>query len=203
MTKCMAWAIVAIALGAAPAAAQDDLQITEGRIERALRRYRREPSPAVLVRAALAARTATPGRVRDAMDRARATGWLPSASGAIRRGQAVDLRALTGADTPTNVSTDDDLVLEGRLVFRFDRVVFAPEEPRLLRELRDAEAAEADLTVAIVSLYFERRRLQLEAVLLGTTDLARELRILEIEALLDAFTGGAFGRIMGAHRGAG
>ncbi|MCA9609586.1 MAG: hypothetical protein KC619_28505 [Myxococcales bacterium] len=194
-------AIVVCAVGALPAQAQDDVQENDARIERALRRYRAEPSAEWLVRAAVAARSATPGRVRDAMDRARATGWLPTATGGVRRGQAIDLRALTGTTTPANVSTGDDLVLEARLVFRFDRIVFAPEEPRLLRELRATEAAEAELTVAVVSLYFERRRLQLEADLSGTIDLARRVRILEIEALLDAFTGGTFHRIMNRRRG--
>lgn len=200
--RCWMLAIVVIALGAAPARAQDDVQMNDARIERALRRYRSEPSPGALVRAALATRSATPGRVRDAMDRARATGWLPSATGAVRRGQAIDLRALTGDAAPTNVSTGDDLVLEARLAFRFDRIVFAPEEPRLLAELRAVEAAEVELTIAIVSLYFERRRLQLEGALAGATDLARRVRVLEIEALLDAFTGGAFHRMMVRRRGA-
>lgn len=194
--------VLASAAFAAPAYAQDDVRLDDARIDRALRRYRGEPSAGRLVRAALVARSATPGRVRDAMDRARATGWLPTVTGGVRRGQAIDLRALTGTSSPTNVSTGDDLMLQARLVFRLDRIVFAPEEPRLLGELRATEAAEAELTVAIVSLYFERRRLQLEADLAGATDLARRVRILEIEALLDAFTGGTFRRIMDRRRGA-
>ena len=52
---------LALASWAAPAAAQP--AVSEAQIERALWRYRREPSPERVVRAALAARTA---RVRSA-----------------------------------------------------------------------------------------------------------------------------------------
>ncbi|HHH27815.1 MAG TPA: hypothetical protein ENK57_05640 [Polyangiaceae bacterium] len=174
--------------------------MTADQIEQALYRYRDEPSAQELVRAALSERSATPGRLRDAMDRARATGWLPTARGAIRRGQAVDLRGLTGTETPANVSTGDDLMLEARLVFRFDRIVFAPQEPALLRELRAAEASEQALSELVVRLYFERRRLQLERDLAGHLDVVRALRILELETLLDVLSGGRLTRGEGGMR---
>lgn len=207
----MRWLTLALSLLAvAPAAAQATLTeersavatapptLTEGQITIALARYQHEPPVSRVVRAALRARSASPGRVRDAMDRARATGWLPTTTGTIRRGQAVDLRALTGDDARTNVSTDDDLVLEARMTFRFDRIVFAPEEVALLRELRATEAEQAQIAGLVVRLWFERRRLQLERDLVAPADVARRVRILEIEGLLDAFTGGAFDRMMGS-----
>ncbi|HJL18739.1 MAG TPA: hypothetical protein RMH99_23965 [Sandaracinaceae bacterium LLY-WYZ-13_1] len=173
--------------------------LSRERIRRALRRYRREPSVARVVRAALRERTARPSRIHDAMNRARGAGWLPRVRASLRRGQAVDLRGL--ADDPeavTNVSTDDDLTFEASLTFDLDRIVFASQETTLLRELRATEQREAEVARAVVHLYFERRRLQLERDLLGRHDLPRALRILETEALLDAFTGGAFTRMMGA-----
>jgi len=203
----MKWMMMVMALSfvaTTPVCAQEDASergAGEARITRALRRYRGEPSSSALVRAALVARSASPGRIRDAMDRARGTGWLPLTRLAIRRGQAVDLRGLAAEPADTNISTDDDLTLEARLVFRFDRIVFASEEVGLLRELRAAEAEQRELSSLVVRLYFERRRLQLERDLAHARDLARQIRILEIEALLDAFTAGAFSRIMGRRRG--
>ena len=175
---------------------------SDGEITIALARYSHEPPVQRVVEAAMRARSASPGRTRDAMDRARATGWLPTTTASIRRGQAVDLRALTGDDARTNVSTDDDLVLEARMIFRFDRIVFAPEEVGLLRELRAVEAERGQVAAVIVQLWFERRRLQLERDLVAPADVTRRVRILEIEALLDAFTDGAFNRMMRsrAHR---
>ncbi len=189
-------ALACALLAALPAAAQEEA-ITPERLEMALYRYRHEPSAADVVRAALATHAADPARARDAMDRARLSGLLPTARAALRRGQAIDLRGLTGAPDSANVSTGDDLIVEGSLVFRLDRLLFAPEEGRLLGELRALEQARVELLRAVIGLYFERRRLQLERDLLGRRDLATALRVLELEALLDAFTAGAFTRMMG------
>lgn len=195
----MVLAVLVAVLAASPAMAQPP-SLSDAQISRGLVRYRREPTVQRVVQSALAARSASPGRVRDAMDRARAAGCLPTTSASLRRGQAVDLRALTNGER-TNVSTDDDLVLEARVTFRFDRLVFAPEEVGLLRELRAVEAEQAEIARLVVHLYFERRRLQLERDLLNAGDATRVLRILEIEGLLDAFTDGAFNRMMGSRRG--
>ncbi|HEY8429359.1 MAG TPA: hypothetical protein VIL20_13325 [Sandaracinaceae bacterium] len=189
---------IAIALAPSGARAQDGPALTPERIEAALRRYRHEPSAMEVVRAALATRTADPARAHDAIDRARLSGLLPTARARLRRGQAIDLRGITGVPTDANVSTGDDLMVEGSLVFRLDRLVFAPDEGRLLSELRALEQARTEIVRAVIALYYERRRLQLERDLLGRRDLATALRILEIEALLDGFTGGAFTRMMNA-----
>ncbi|MFK7987049.1 MAG: hypothetical protein AB8I08_13575 [Sandaracinaceae bacterium] len=165
-------------------------------VQQALSRYRGEPDVDTLVSAALAARSADPSRVRDAMDRARAAGWLPTTRVAVRRGQTVDLRGIGGGtlDEITNVSTDDALTFEASMVFRFDRLAFAPEEPALLRELRAVETERDRVIDAMIRLYFERRRLQLERDLGGLPDAGRSVRILELEALMNALSGGAFSR---------
>lgn len=191
-------AVLAMWAWAGSAAAQAEApRLTEAQIERALSRYRREPSVERVVDAAIRTGVADPSRVRDAMDRARGTGWLPTTRASLRRGQAIDLRALAGADgSPTNVSTGDDLSFGATMTFRFDRIVFAAEEVGLLRELRAMEQQREQLVRTVVSLYYERRRLQLERDLLGRADLLGAMRILEAEALLDSFTGGAFTRMM-------
>jgi hypothetical protein len=190
--RCLVW-IFLLASFASPAFAQE---ISPAQIREALEYYRDEPRVDDVVSAALRARGRHPDRVRDAMDRARITGALPIARFALRRGQAIDLRelALGGDDARTNLATGDDLMIEGSLVFRFDRIAFASEETALLRELRAAEEARSELVRAIVAIYFERRRLQIERDLMAA-DLARAIRILELEALLDALTDGAFSRM--------
>jgi hypothetical protein len=202
----VAWVVAALALlsglPAAATAQQSEPAIAPERIEAALYRYRHEPSVERVVRAALRTRAYDPGRARDAMDRARVSGLLPNLRARVRRGQAVDLRALgLGGDAErTNLYQDDDLMLEGTAIFHLDRLLFAPQEVGLMRELRALEQARAELVRAVVSLYFERRRMQLERDLLGRTDLARAIRILETEALLNTFTDGAFARMMGARQ---
>jgi hypothetical protein len=183
-------ALFLIVLVAAPVAAQEDPRAA---LEAAASRYATEPPVEVVVEAAVA-RLRTDA-VEDALRRARLAGLLPTLTGALRRGQAIDLSALTTADGERrNLSTDDDLVLEARAVFSLDRLLFAAQEPSLLRERRALEQRREQLIAWVVGLYFERRRLQLERDVFGRWDATRAARVLEIEALLDLLSGGAMRR---------
>jgi hypothetical protein len=70
--------------------------------------------------------------------------------------------------------------------------------------LRTADARR-EVETLVIRLYFERRRLKAEAAAADATEVAAgmrlEVRIAEIEAELDALTGGAFSKL--AHRDAG
>ncbi len=163
----------------------------------ALARYADEPSIQQLLAVLDGLAELDPGVARRAARRARRGGWLPDLRFAIRRGQARDLSAQFNAgDDRTRVSTDDDLALEGSLTIRLSRAVYGPDEVALLREERAREQQREVRARLVVSAYFERRRLQLERDLRGRRDLETYQRIAELEALLDAFTGGAFTRIM-------
>lgn len=165
-----------------------------GRIARALRRYRHEPSIRQLLEAIASDPAFDPERARELARRARRGGWLPTLRVGARRGQQRDL-SQTGGTTDTELSTDDDLTLDASLTFRFDRAAYGADEVSLAREERSRALELQERARTVVAAYFERRRLQLERDLGGETDLGSELRILELEALLDAFTGGAFHRL--------
>jgi len=125
------------------------------------------------------------------------SGWVPTLRVGARRGRGWDASELVTEDSGrTNLSTDDELTLSAWLTFRLDRLVFAREETALLREERATEEARGALVQVLVRVYFERRRLQLERDLLGVRSLQHELRILEATALLNAFTEGAFERMI-------
>ncbi len=163
----------------------------------ALARYADEPSIAQLLAALQRLPELDPEVARRAARRARRGGWLPDLRFALRRGQARDLSAqLDPGDDRRRVSTDDDLALEGSLTIRLSRAAYGPDEVALLREERARERAREERARVVVAAYFERRRLQLERDLRGRQDLETLNRIAELEALLDAFTGGAFTRIM-------
>jgi hypothetical protein len=150
-----------------------------------------------LVEAALRVADADPERARSMASRARNAGWVPTLKLAVRRGLNRDLSESQTLETDrTDLSTDDDLVLEASLTFDLQRLVFDHDEIAIAREQRRTVQDRAELARAVVGLYFERRRLQLERDLLGEADLGRELRIAELEALLDAFTDGAFRRMI-------
>ncbi|AKF03303.1 hypothetical protein [Sandaracinus amylolyticus] len=181
----------------ASAQSLDRARITPARVRAALARYRDEPSVDALVRAVLDAPALDPRRARDAADRARLAGLLPQTRADVRRGQTLDLSALQSTTGERSVwSSDDSLSFSGSVTFQLDRLLFAREETSLMRELRHLEERRLEIATQVVHLYFERRRLQLERDLAGTTDVAIELRIIEAEALLDVFTSGAFSRMM-------
>jgi hypothetical protein len=173
-----------------------DTELTAEELAKLLARYADEPSASSVVAAALRAQHRDPQRFADMTSRARLRGLVPNLDLGVRRGQGVDLRSTTSDDLGVHLTTADDLMLFATLRFDLGRLVFAGEEAGIAREERFARQAQNELVRQVVHLYFLRRRLLLERDLRGTTDLSREVRIAEIEALLDAFTDGTFQRMM-------
>jgi hypothetical protein len=171
---------------------------TEAEIQIALQRYAREPSVEQVVQAALHA--APLARARALAERARSAGWVPRVGLRARRGETIDLSAPDTAADALRLKSNDDLTLEAVLSFELDRVVFRREEVALARQERVERLDRGVIVHDVIHLYFERRRLQLERDLSGEVSPARELRIAEIEALLDAFTNGEFRRMIAASR---
>jgi hypothetical protein len=170
-------------------------------IRRALVRYRDEPPVGTVVEAALRHAEVDLADAERLVRRGRRSGLLPTVRLGVRRGQARDLSALTTTELDrTNLSTDEELSIEASVVFRLDRLVYGPDEVSLLRERRALSDTRRELVRIVVSLYFERRRLQLERDLAGLDGVEQALRIAEIEALLDAFTGGEFERMIAPGR---
>jgi hypothetical protein len=190
---------LAVGLGGHSAEAQraEARGIDRERIAAALARYRDEPSVDDVVRAVIESRALDPARASEAAERARLAGIVPQARADVRRGQMLDLRALQSGTTDRSTWTSgDEIAFSAGLTFRLDRLVFAADETALLRERRQLEERRLALVTQAVHVYFERRRLQLERDLAGTSEVATEMRIAEAEALLDVFTNGAFSRMM-------
>jgi hypothetical protein len=172
-------------------------KVTQADIARALRRYAKEPSVQKVVEIALKTMSSDPKKAEEMASRARDTGWLPIVRFGVRRGlgqgsaqyQTVEL-------DKTSLSTDDDFAIEGSLTFELDRLVFDRNEVAIAREERSARETQSKVIRAVISLYFERRRLQLERDLGQASDIAQEVRIAEIEAILNSFTNGAFGSMI-------
>jgi hypothetical protein len=171
---------------------------TAEEIAAALQRYAREPTVEQVVSAAL--RVAPPERAEALASRARSAGWVPRIGLRARRGQAIDLSSADSAADALRLKSNDDLTLEANLFFELDRVVFRREEVALARQERAEHQDRGAIVHDVILLYFERRRLQLERDLSGEVTPAREIRIAEIEALLDAFTNGEFRRMISINR---
>ncbi len=175
-----------LALAPSAVAAQSPAEIRA-----AIRPHDGEPDVRAVVTAVLAHSEVDPGRVRDAMERARLSGLLPVTGLSLRQGQGYDLLARQTDTTGTSsVTSGQDLAFVAQLTFRLDRLVYASDERTLLREQRAVAERRMELMAEIVRLYCERRRLLAERELTGEIVLEREARIAEIGALFEVLTEG-------------
>lgn len=122
--------------------------------------------------------------------RARLSALLPELRTFVRRGQGVDLDERSGN---LQTSTDDSLTLGATATWRLGQLVFRRGEVSLARESARRDEAMQRRRQALIRAYFQRRRLQLEQLVLGEA-LERTMAILELTAVLDALTDGAFSR---------
>jgi hypothetical protein len=185
-----------------PSAALDiplDAAPTQAQVDVVLQRYSDEPSADEVVRAALKAAPAP--RAQALIDRARLAAWAPRLGLRARHGQTVDLTSPQAIDpTLLRLRTNHDITLEASLSWDFERLIFRRDEISLLSQDRAEHAQRGRLVREVIGLYFERRRLQVARDLSRKPNPAYSVRIAEVEALLDAFTNGAFRRMMAKSR---
>ncbi len=165
----------------------------ERSIASANRRYRHETSLRVLLDAAANLPGIRVAAARAELQRVRHRAWLPRLRTTLRRGRAVDIDGPEQQER--QFSEDHDLVLEAQLTFDFSALAAPAAARAALVEERNRERLRAERLRAIVELYFERRRLQIERELAPEEPEGRlelDLRILELARVLDLLSGGAF-----------
>lgn len=167
-------------------------QPSPAQVRQALRRYQHEASIDVMLRAIDGLPELSAETMARLVRRGRLAALLPQVRGRARRGQAVDLSERVD---DLRYSTDDSLSLEVALTWDLNRLVYGSDEVALARETARRQEAKVQRSRLVVGVYFERRRLQLERDLLGVVDLAHELRIQELAAMLNALSDGAFSRL--------
>jgi hypothetical protein len=169
-----------------------------------------DPPVDALRAAASALALVEPDRARSLVNRARFAGWLPEVRARVdrrfARSESVDLGDSAGAPlAPVGIDSNNDVRYELRASWDLSRIVFNPDElGAQFQALRTAEARR-ELESLVIRLYFERRRLKAELSAADATPMppsgvpssgmTLELRVGEIEAELDALTGGAFTRL--------
>lgn len=120
----------------------------------------------------------------------------------LERDESLDTQA--GAADRLGIDTDNDLRMRFRADWQMSDWIFNPLELRVVAEAGDIAQLREDLLSAVTKVYFERRRLQVELVLEPATDLAvavkKELRLQELTATLDSYTGGRFSKALRAAR---
>lgn len=180
---------LSVAVAQAPATPPPTAEALAG----AARRFEHEPSVDQVVGWTLDGSTADPSAAGDALDRARWSALLPQVRVGVRRGLGWDWAARQSTSTDTSsLASGEDLSFVGTLIFRLDRLLAPSEETGLLRERTRLEATRFELASQVIALYFERRRLQIEGALGAAVDVAAQMRIAELTALLDVLTRGRF-----------
>jgi hypothetical protein len=197
--KPRAWSLLwsaLVALAAGPAAAQSSAPAPAA--AQSPPRVPRTPSVRELVRMVLrAARHIDAGRIQALVRRARLSGLMPALRASARRGLSQDLSSSSSSDVQRQAAAvADDLNFEAALTFDLPRLVFAPEEVRLISVERWLAADQRRLVEEAIRLYFQRRKLLLERDRSPAPDAELEIAIAELEALLDALTDGAFSKAL-------
>ncbi len=175
------------------------LALTAAEARALLDRIAGEPTVESLTVAAVREAELSPERMRSWMRRVRLAPLLPQVSVRLDRGVQYDE---SWDDGPTgekrSVDTDDDTGWRVQATWDLGRLLFEPNEIGVAREGMNLVELRHEVLREIVRLYFERRRLQVEAVLEPDAPaeraVAREARIREIESAIDAMTGGAMSR---------
>ena len=155
------------------------------------KRYLSEGSVDQVIRAAVKNFDLHPEKTASLIGRSRGSAWLPKLRVGARRGLQSDVSASLAEQDDRTIRTDDNLNIEAFVSFDFSKLIFSGEESAILREERVRGIDRQELMVLVARVYYERRRLQLERDLFGKKDLATQLRIAELRALLDALSGGA------------
>jgi hypothetical protein len=167
------------------------------------------PHPALvapsLARACVAAALRASGlgtddsRVDALVARARASAWLPETRVRVARLIADAARAATHATTDgTNYyeTVGAHLMLELRLTWRFDRLLYAGDEPSLERTRLERQEARSRLAARTLETLFTWQRAVIEAqgAAGAEEELQAWLRASEAQASLDVLTAGWFSR---------
>jgi hypothetical protein len=103
--------------------------------------------------------------------------------------------ATTTTDSPPRTSTANNLGLEARLTWRFDRLLFSDDEPSIERVRLERQDARAKIAARALEALFHWQRAWLElrwATKSSRTEAEAALRVAEAEAALDVLTAGWF-----------
>lgn len=105
---------------------------------------------------------------------------------------------IDSASTLTDGGADVGHAVDVKAKWNLDKLVMSSEEIRVINEAQDVVKLRDKVLDEVTRLYFDRRRLQVDMLLGGQQDvktqLKNELRLEELTAQLDAYTGGRFSK---------
>jgi hypothetical protein len=173
-----------------------DLEALKRKIDEAAKAFLKEPSLAELRDAALRQADADKAPTDRWKRGVRLSSILPTLKVGADFGQSRDEALDRYQDDPDRWGADTQrgLGADVSLQWKLDRLVFNTDELKVYDTLADRAVRRENLSTLLINVYFERRRLQLEEILLAPEDigeaLERRMRIDELTETIDALTGG-------------
>ncbi len=157
--------------------------------------------------AAVARAQAEPERARSLVGRAGHAAWLPElrlrGEKRLGRSESLDVRPGTAA-APTigrdalGLDVFDDVRYEVRATWDLPRLIFSPDEVAAVQQALRMADMRREIEAQVNRIYFERRRLLVNPAGGPPVEATGALlRVEELEAELDAVSGGAFSRCRG------
>jgi hypothetical protein len=123
-------------------------------------------------------------------------GWDQGFSYVAAEGGALTLPSEEPFPLLDDAGVDQDATYKVRAKWELDKLVMSSERIRVLSEAQDVAKLRDNVLSEVTELYFDRRKQQVDALLSPSKDLAGQvkvhLRLMELTAQLDAYTGGTF-----------
>ena len=168
-------------------------------VDEVMARFEKEPEVREVQEMVLQYSKTDPKYVNEWMSASRNAAWLPEISVAYDydNGYGYDYAYDVNADGELDGSdVDNDHGMSVRAKWRFDRLVMSSDRIRVISESQDIVKLRDKVLEEITRVYFDRRRLQVDVLLAGGGDLKtqikNEMRLQELTAQIDAYTGGRF-----------
>jgi hypothetical protein len=138
-----------------------------------------------------------PERARSYVSRAGHAAWLPELRALVSRrygrSESLDITGSSTAPTsPLGIDTVNDIRYEVRATWDLAKLVFSSEELAAQAQALHMAELRRDIETTVNRLYFERRRLLVTRAAPQPDGVTESLRSQEVEAELDALSGGAF-----------
>lgn len=186
--------------GSEPLVLREGQVVSKDVVRKVLMRFAGEPTVREVQTQAVAYVQAHPDAVDSWRIRSRVAGIAPRFTATGQGTIDNDLRKVTNLDAEqseiesTTDSNTGRLTLGAR--WDLDRLIFDPDEMAVAREAVRTANLRDRVLADVTRRYFERRRLQVDLELAPPTDLSdrvrKELRLQELTADIDGFTGGWF-----------